>query len=331
MTATKQTKEKSTPKKSASKSKGGKSKSEKPQNIKDKGRKLSGQSERGKSDRGKVINVDKSDSDDDSLGFEDDEMAKVMEDVKKKSKAKKPVVISVSHGFVNVGTNERIYLVSFQSLRNVFYLKAEHFQSLLMMALKRRKLLDPSEDGTWIDTVDYYKMRSKEYGEESKWFRSPVRGNTVDLMYFVHKVPLDDEDSFTSELTRKINYFFDVTKTKKSDVWGRLALNYARGLQQPGNGRGLAGYLLDKGRGDPEKATKIMAKEIDDFWKHGPSLQYNFHLNKTMVDWDIKQFLTNHVGVTSWDDLDEASKTACFKDYPKKSLPDWDDIRQESW
>ena len=90
-------------------------------------RKLSGQSERGKSNRGKVINVDKSDSDDDSLGFEDDEMAKVMEDVKKKSKAKKPVVISVSHGFVNVGTNERIYLVSFQSLRNVFYLKAEHF------------------------------------------------------------------------------------------------------------------------------------------------------------------------------------------------------------
>ena len=88
VTATKQTKEKSTPKKSASKSKGGKSKSEKFQNIEDKGRKLSGQSERGKSDRGKVINVDKSDSDDDSLGFEDDEMAKVMEDVKKEEQSK---------------------------------------------------------------------------------------------------------------------------------------------------------------------------------------------------------------------------------------------------
>ena len=75
----------------------------------------------------RLLMLTKSDSDDDSLGFEDDEMAKVMEDVKKKSKAKKPVVISVSHGFVNVGTNERIYLVSFQSLRNVFYLKAEHF------------------------------------------------------------------------------------------------------------------------------------------------------------------------------------------------------------
>ena len=113
-------------------------------------------------------------------------------------------------------------------------------------------------------------------------------------------------------------------------MWGQLALNYARGLQH-GDGRGLGKYCLDKGGGDPAKAAKVMAQEIDDFWKHGPSLQYDFHLNKTMVDWDIKQFLTNHVGVTSWDDLDEASKTACFRDYPKKSLPDWDDIYQETW
>ena len=51
----------------------------------------------------------------------------------------------------------------------------------------------------------------------------------------------------------------------------------------------------------------------------------------TMVDWDIKRFLTEHVGVTSWDDLDEGSKTTCYRDYPKKSLPDWDDIFEESW
>ena len=58
-----------------------------------------------------------------------------------------------------------------------------------------------------------------------------IKRNTINLMYFVHKVPLDDEQLFKSELTRKINYFFDVTKTKKTDVWGRLALNYARGPQ----------------------------------------------------------------------------------------------------
>ena len=101
-------------------------------------------------------------------------MVKAMKAVQK-AKAKKHVVISVSQGFVNVGTGERVYLVSFQSLRNVFYLKAEHFKSLLEMALQKRKALKPSEDGTWIQTVDYYKLRSKEYGDDSIWFRSEKR------------------------------------------------------------------------------------------------------------------------------------------------------------
>ena len=124
--------------------------------------------------------------------------------------------------------------------------------------------------------------------------------------------------------------FFYVTKTRKTGVWGRLALTYVRNLPQGDTSR-LGKFCLAKGGGDLKKAAEVMAEEIDNFWKHGYSLQYNFHLNKTMVDWDIKQFLINHVDVTSWDDLDEASKTACFRDYPKKSLPEWNDIVQESW
>ena len=329
VTVAKKAKESATSKKSAAKSKGGKYKGDKRQDVADRGQKVSSKSTSGKSYRGKVVNFDQDDSDDDSLGINEEEMVKAMKDVQK-AKAKKLVVISVSQGFVNVGTGERVYLVSFQSLRNVFYLKAEHFKSLLEMALQKRKALKPSEDGTWIETVDYYKLRSKEYGDESIWFRSEVKQNTVDLMYFVHKVPLHDEESFKSELDRKIKYFFDVTKKRKTNMWGEMALNYARGLST-GDSRGLGKYCLAKGGGDPAKAAKVMAKEIDDYWKHGPSVQYDVHLNKTMVDWDIKQFLTRHVGITSWDDLDENSKTACYRDYPKKSLPDWDDIFEESW
>ena len=53
--------------------------------------------------------------------------------------------------------------------------------------------------------------------------------------------------------------------------------------------------------------------------------------NRFMVDYDIKQFFVNFVGATSWDDLDETDRKSCFRDYPKKSLPDWDEIEQESW
>ena len=74
-----------------------------------------------------------------------------------------------------------------------------------------------------------------------------------------------------------------------------------------------------------------MAAELDEYWCHRYSLQYDVHLNKFMVDWDTKEFLTQCVGVTCWEDLDESSKRACFRDYPRRSLPDWAEISQESW
>ena len=65
--------------------------------------------------------------------------------------------------------------------------------------------------------------------------------------------------------------------------------------------------------------------------KDGYSLQYDVPLNKFMVDWDIQKFVKTYVGVTSWDDLSEDDKKKCFRDYPRKSLPDWDGIAQESF
>ena len=74
-----------------------------------------------------------------------------------------------------------------------------------------------------------------------------------------------------------------------------------------------------------------MTMEINDHFKDGYYLQYDVPLNRFMVDWDIKEFLTKFVGATSWDDLSEDDKRKCYRDYPKKSLPDWDEIVQESW
>ena len=149
---TEQTKKKNTPKKIAAKSKSGGGK----------GRKGSIQSKSGKGDRGKVVHVNKDDSDDDSLDFENEGVAEQIKNVQKLNKYSKPLVILVSHGFVNVRTAETIYVVSFPKLGKVFYQKAEHMKSLLMVALSQRKVLNPSEDGEWMDTIDYYKMRERK-------------------------------------------------------------------------------------------------------------------------------------------------------------------------
>ena len=74
------------------------------------------------------------------MGLDDEGMAELMQDIRKDSIKKKPLLISVSYGFVNVATEERVYLISFPKLGNVFYLKSGHFKSLLKLGLKKRSL-----------------------------------------------------------------------------------------------------------------------------------------------------------------------------------------------
>ena len=102
----------------------------------------------------------------------------------------------------------------------------------------------------------------------------------------------------------------------------------------------LGGYCLKKGTTkqgtsqevvSEDKAADVMTKELDDHFKDGYTLNYDVPLNKFMVDWDIKEFLRTHAGINSWDDLAEEDKRKCYRDYPKKSLPDWDEIEQETF
>ena len=172
-------------------------------------------------------------------------------------------------------------------------------------------------------------MRDKEYGDESIW-RKTSSGNTTDLVYFVHAVPIGEEESFGRSLAATLKYFYDVCCKRKTIVTGKAALNYTVSLPTGATG-GLGKFCLNKGKGDADKAAKIMTMEINDHFKDGYSLQYDVPLNRFMVDWDIKEFLTKFVGATSWDDLSEDDKRKCYRDYPKKSLPDWDEIVQESW
>ena len=142
---------------------------------------------------------------------------------------------------------------------------------LLKLALKKRKVINPSENDDWIETVAYYRMRDKEYGDENKWCRTEMKGNTIDLMYYIFSVSLNDEESFESELAKKIKYLFDVTRNRKTNATGQLALNYVRNLHK-GNVSGLGHFCLKKSGTDPSKTEKIITNEIHNFWKHGYSL-----------------------------------------------------------
>ncbi len=86
-----------------------------------------------------------------------------------------------------------------------------------------------------------------------------------------------------------------------------------------------------KGDGDEEKADNVMTEELHNHWKDGVAYHYDMPLEKFMVDYDIKEFLTNYVGADSWDDLTDEMKRACYKDFPCRALPEWSSIVEESY
>ena len=152
--------------------------------------------------------------------------------------------------------------------------------------------------------------------------------------FFVVAVPEDEGDTFHDVLKDIIeHYFMKVFKTRKQNPPGDAALSFAESMSDPNRpGTGLYNWLVTaKGKKDPEAAARVMTKEIDDHFKGGPAYHYDISLDKFMVDFNIKEFLNNHVGINSWDDLDEDGRKACFREYPKRNLPDWDLMLQEAY
>ena len=172
-------------------------------------------------------------------------------------------------------------------------------------------------------------MRSKEYGDESI-YRKTSSNNTIDLISFVHVVPNDDAESFVELFEKRLKFFYDVCKKRKTNAIGMNALQFIQNLPT-GDDAGLGKWVLDRADRDVDKAAKLIADDIDDYYGGGYSLQYDVSLNRYMVDYDIKMFLTTYIGIASWDDLSEADKKKCYRDYPKKLLLKWNTIEREGY
>ena len=131
-------------------------------------------------------------------------------------------------------------------------------------------------------------------------------------MCFIHAVPIDDDESFGPLLEKRMKCFFDMNKKRKTDFAGKATLDCVCSLPQGTTG-GLGKFFIKKGGGDPGKATVIMTEEIVECCSHGCSLQCDVPHNRFMVDCDTKEFLTKHVGISSWDDLSKDHKEEMFQ------------------
>ena len=196
-------------------------------------------------EKGKVGVMERNASDDNSLDLDNMEgMSEVMAKIRKEDRAKKPLVISVSPALANVANGRTKYVCSFPRPSKIVYAKYPYFRRVITMANKKQKLLNPDEDSTWVETISSFNLRAKDFGEASIWLKTSS-GNTIDVMYFVHSVPIGEEHAFLPTLKAEIKYFFDITRKRKTNATGRLALDYCQDLPQGRKG-GLGGYCLKK-------------------------------------------------------------------------------------
>ena len=77
---------------------------------------------------------------------------------------------------------------------------------VIPLVYKKRKLLNPDEDSTWIQTISSFNLRNKEFGEVSSWLKT-TSGNTIDVIYFILSVPIGEEDAFLPMFRHRSNMF----------------------------------------------------------------------------------------------------------------------------
>ena len=182
--------------------------------------------------KGKVVVMERDDDDDDSLDLVNMKgAAEAMEEFRKEERTKKPLVISVSQVFHNVADGHSYYVVTFPRGYTTFYFKAECARSSIDLAYKKRKLVNPNEGGTRIETITLINLRAVEFGEESRWLKTSSN-NTVDVTQFIHDVPIGEDEDFLLTLKAKTKYFFGVTRKRKTNITGKRVLKYCIGRPQ---------------------------------------------------------------------------------------------------
>ena len=270
--------------------------------------------------------------DDDSVDFGDTKVIKnLAKQMKEESKFLFPVFVSPP--FHNVVDDTAVWAIFFGKPNKTFYCKAPHQKAICKMVHHLRLSGTSRNVPNWIDTIVDVKICKKEHGQPSVWYKSK-KGNTTEIVHFVVSLPENESEKFHDMLSGIMKDFFvKGFKKRHKNPAGQLALAYAE--EQGDNSdldKGLYNWCVRVKEGkDPLLAASAMTKEIHDHFSGGPAFHYDVSLDKFMIDWDVKHFLQDHVGVNSWDDLDEAGRKACYRDFPKRHLPGWDTIIAENY
>lgn len=279
------------------------------------------------------------DSDDSGGMFNDPNFKKTVTE-RTKSASEGGITVAVSKPIEQGEEVKIMVVIENQKIgTRMYFIKAPHVSELMKMRTKTRKNPFLRENNICFeDTFKGIIQRDSPSSTTSKYLRVGNNSKTVELISFT--VTLPHKGTVTSNIDSVVKSIMDdyfkyvFARERKVNTAGELALTYAKQLlpDTATPGSGLYGHLLTKyGDGNFDTASQNMTAEINKYWSRDITYVYDCHLDKYMVNYDIKKWVEQHMGATSWDDLSDGIKKICFKSYPGRDLPEWSGIVQESY
>jgi hypothetical protein len=254
---------------------------------------------------------------------------------KTKSASGGNIPIAVSKPIVQGEEVKVVVVIADTGPGRLYYVKDKNVSTIMNMRTESRK--NPFFQTNNIRFEDTFKgitLRDAPSSITSKFLRNG-NNKTVELLSFTITLSRNSMEDISAVVKTIMNDYFKYVFAKKRNrnTVGELALTYARQLTENATSpTGLYGHLLGKyGDGNFDTAAKNMTAEMNKYWSKDITYEYNCHLDKYMVNYEIKKWVEQHMGVTSWSDLSEEVKNICFKSYPGRDLPEWYDIVQEQY
>jgi len=286
-------------------------------------------SDAGASEKGKHGKTQELMEDDDSVGdcFNGADLAESLASDAKSRKDSQPFEIHVSKVFEDPDMKTAT-VVALYDPASVWYEKAEHISTVITHLYKKKNM--GKDIPSWMGTFKNITIRAEKHGLSSLYKRRS-NNTTIQYVMFVFKVPLESKDSIFEDLANSVHKHLRPPFLKrKRNTAGQLTLSYVDKLPKGLKG-GLQGFCLSKGAGDRDAAAAKMTEELNDFYAGGASYVYGCSLDKFMVDYDMKMFAMETLGVESWDAMLEEWKSIFFKNYPSRALPKWDQIMEQAY
>lgn len=199
-----------------------------------------------------------------------------------------------------------------------WYQKAQCHRENVSFSYKKQNRTIPA----CIKYLDEHKLRV-EYSPNNEMVKRKDKEYPTTRWYTViFTNPIAHDQDLLRELQRFTRLFKQLNSAEASPSPGRRFMNFVSHAGFTPILNSLKGYM---GEDENIVESKVNA-ELIEMGKKAHKYRFNATLDKFLPDYYIKRILQDHFHATSWDTVSEKIKRVCYKSYPNRELPVWDQI-----